>query len=120
MRKVFEKIIFYGDFMSEREKALREIFEGVEDAQKCIADKVIGEIVFLEEKLAELKQLPFIRVHPNNAAKQVATPACKLYKEFMQSYLNGVKVLEAIVRRAGIEKDDEFDEWLEEQQSQMK
>ena len=69
-----------------------------EDSRELTAD-VIEEIVFLESKLKELKRLPFIKVNPQNTDQQKSTPAAKMYKEFLQQYINCVKVIESVIYR---------------------
>ena len=69
-----------------------------EDSLDLITD-VIDEVIFLEGKLEELKKLPFIEIHPKNTMKQRNTPAAKLYKEFLQQYINCIKVIEAVIYR---------------------
>lgn len=73
-----------------------EQFVGEETA---MIGKTLDEIVFLEEKLEELKKLPFIEVHPKNKTKQRNTPAAKMYKEFLQQYINCIKLVENVVYR---------------------
>lgn len=55
--------------------------------------KLVDEIIFIEKQLDYLKSLPQINVNPNNPAQQKATPAAKQYKEFLQQYVNCIKVL---------------------------
>lgn len=62
-----------------------------------LVTEVIDEIIFLEDKLLELKKLPFIEVHPTNPVKQRNTPAAKMYKEFLQQYVNCIKMLEYVI-----------------------
>lgn len=62
-----------------------------------IIQPLIEEIIFLEGKLEELKKHTFLKVHPEKPEIQKATPAAKQYKEFLQQYLNCIKVLEKIV-----------------------
>lgn len=62
-----------------------------------LVTEVIDEIIFLETKLLELKKLPFIEVHPTNPVKQRNTPAAKMYKEFLQQYVNCIKMLEYVI-----------------------
>lgn len=62
-----------------------------------LVTEVIDEIIFLETKLLELKKLPFIEVHPMNPVKQRNTPAAKMYKEFLQQYVNCIKMLEYVI-----------------------
>lgn len=62
-----------------------------------LVNSVIDDVVFLEERLTELKKLPFIEVHPENPMKQRSTPASKLYKEFLQQYINCIKMIEYVI-----------------------
>lgn len=55
--------------------------------------RLIDDMVYLEKQLDYLRELPKIRVHPEDPSKQKATPAAKLYKEYLQQYINIVKVL---------------------------
>lgn len=57
------------------------------------ASRLIDELVYLEEQMADLKKLPFIKVHPKNPQLQKATPAAKLYKEMLQQYNNSMRLL---------------------------
>ena len=65
---------------------------------------LIDDVVFLEERLEELKKLPFIKVHPKDPTKQKATPAQKQYKELLQQYVNIIRVL---IRVTGTDESDE-------------
>ena len=62
-----------------------------------LVSSVVDDVVFLEERLTELKKLPFIEVNPKNPMKQRSTPASKLYKEFLQQYINCIKMLEYVI-----------------------
>lgn len=74
---------------------------------KCFKDSealpvvtpLIDDVVFIENQLKELKQLPFIRVNPNNPADQKATPASKQYKELLQQYNNCIKILAGLIHK---------------------
>lgn len=85
----------------ERIEKLKKIFEGVDDDTREIVTPLIDDVIFIEERLSELRKLPMIRVHPKNPARQEVTPAGKQYKEYMQSYLNAIKVLQVALNRAG-------------------
>jgi len=75
-----------------------------------LVKSVIDDMVFLEERLTELKKLPFIQVHPQDATKQRSTPASKQYKEFLQQYINAVKVIEGVIYRDKRLEGDEVEE----------
>lgn len=62
-----------------------------------LVTSVIDDVVFLEGRLTELKALPFIEVNSKNPMKQRSTPASKLYKEFLQQYINCIKMLEYVI-----------------------
>ena len=61
--------------------------------QNPAASPLIDEILYLENQLDTLRKLPKIRVNPNNPEQQKITPAAKLYKEYLQQYLNALKLL---------------------------
>ena len=97
-----------------RLEELRAIFETVEEDKQKLARQLIEEADFIEERLQELRKLPFIKVHPDNPELQKRTEASKLYKEHIQSYCNIVKILNGILQRNSIEESDEFDEFAAE------
>lgn len=76
--------------MSRRDDLLKII----PDDSKDLMTPTVDEILYLEERLAELKQLPFIEVNPKNKLQQRSTPAAKLYKELLQQYINCIKSVE--------------------------
>lgn len=86
--------------MTRREK-LKEIFEKIDEDKRAVIEPLLDDVIFLEERLSELRKLPTIRVHDKNPARQEVTPAGKQYKEYMQSYLNAIKVLQKTLYFAG-------------------
>lgn len=92
--------------MSRREDLLKLI---PEDSKELTTD-LIDEIIFLEGKLVELKRLPFIKVNPQNSEQQKSTPAAKMYKEFLQQYVNCVKVIESVIYRDKRLEGEELEE----------
>lgn len=60
-----------------------------------------------------LKELPFIRIHPKNKAKQEQTPAFKQYKEFSQSYMNAIRILCSILSKMPADDYDPVAEFME-------
>lgn len=67
-----------------------------EDSMDLVSS-VIDDVVFLEAKLDELRKLPFIAVNPKNPMQQKNTPASKMYKEFLQQYINCIKMIEYVI-----------------------
>lgn len=93
---------------------LKAIFAKVDEDKAAVISPLLPQVVFMEERLEDLRQLPHIRVHPKNPARQEITAAGKQYKETMQAYLNAVKVLQSTLSRYSVEEQDAFDKWLEE------
>lgn len=73
---------------------------------------MIDKMLFLEKELEKLELLPMIRIDPDNPEKQKATPASKLYKEFLQQYTNCVKVIAHAVGDDGSEEDSPLRAWV--------
>lgn len=96
-----------------RKQELLKIFECVDENQRTLIINLIDEFVFQEEKLKELQQLPFIRIHPKNAAKQESTPAQKQYKEISQAYTNIAKVLLSVLNKVENAERDPVAEFME-------
>ncbi len=85
----------------ERKERLKAIFEKIDVDKRAIIEPLLDDVIFLEERLSELRKLPTIRYDKKNPARQEVTPAGKQYKEYMQSYLNSLKVLQMTLSRAG-------------------
>lgn len=81
------------DIKSTRHKEISKMLTSFTEQQKTLIGKLIDDVVFMEARMEELKQLPFIRVHPKNPARQAATPAAKQYKDLSQAYMNALKIL---------------------------
>ena len=62
----------------------------------------VDEMLFLEEKLDELRKLPHIQIGPKG--QQRATVAAKEYIKYLQQYNNVVKIL---ARATGADANDE-------------
>ena len=95
--------------MSRKEDLLK-IFENVEN--KEIVIKLIDEVVFLEQQLEQLKNLPMIKVHPTIKELSKPTPAAKLYKEMTQQYVNVVKALQSTIKVGDSEEESPLEIYL--------
>ena len=80
-----------------------------EDSLELVTS-VIDDVIFLEVRLTELRELPFIEVNPKNPMQQRSTPASKLYKEFLQQYINCIKMLEYVIYKEKRLEGDEVEE----------
>ena len=90
--------------MTRREK-LDEIFKDVDENKKELINPLLNDIAFLEERMEELKKMPFIRVHPKDSTKQKVTKAAKLYKEHSQSYMNAIRMVYSMISGHEIDED---------------
>lgn len=91
-----------------------ELMKVVNKSNETIAEPLIDKILFLENQLESLEKLPMIKVNPDNPERQKSTPASKLYKEFLQQYVNVIKVL---LRQTGDEMNVEssaLEKWCKE------
>ena len=92
--------------MDRREELIKII---PEDSLELVSS-VIDDVVFLEGRLEELKKLPFIQVHSQDASKQRSTPAAKQYKEFLQQYINCIKMIEYVIYKDKRLEGDQVEE----------
>lgn len=70
-----------------------ELIKILNDANNSVVSPLIDEILYLEYQLNFLRGLPKIRINPADNSQQKTTPAAKLYKEYLQQYLNAIKLL---------------------------
>lgn len=66
--------------------------------------QLVDEILFIEGQLTDLKQLPFIKVHPSNPALQKATPAAGLYVKLNAQYNANLR---SIASLCGVDNEGE-------------
>ena len=73
---------------------------------------LIDRLVFLEEQLEKLEKLPLIKVNPKNPEQQKTTPAAKMYKEYLQQYINCIKAIEKSINADDDETISPLREWV--------
>lgn len=95
-----------------RKDELLQLFDAIEDT-KSIISPMIDDLIFLEDRLQELRQLPFLRVNPKDPSMQKPTPAAKQYKELLQQYNNCIKILTGILRKDAPEEESPLRAYLE-------
>lgn len=89
----------------------------VDNDEKYI--ELIDNILYLEDKLRELKSLPHIRVNPENPEQQKATPAAKMYKEYLQQYINALKMLMIAGTKQSSEEDSPLRQWIKQKSKEV-
>ena len=93
--------------MTAREQFLREYI-----ADDKILIPMVERMLFLEEQLEKLEKLPLIKVNPKNPEQQKSTPAAKMYKEYLQQYINCIKAIEKSVGADDEEGISPLREWV--------
>jgi hypothetical protein len=88
--------------MTRKEELTKYICKTDED--KIAMVPIIEQMVFLENQLDKLREMPFLQVHPNDQSRQRATPAAKQYKELLQQYTN---ILKIVTKQTGTDMADE-------------
>jgi hypothetical protein len=104
----------------DRREELENLISKENSGNDVKASRLIDEIVFLEDQMAELKKLPFIKVNPNNPALQKATPASKQYKEMLQQYNNSMRLLLSIAGDLGdSEEISPLRKWVKSKEGEL-
>ena len=89
-----------------------ELMKLVNESNAATITPLIDKMLFLESQLENLEKLPMIKVHPTNHEIQKATPAAKLYKEFLQQYTNVVKTISRTVGDDSTEEESPLSKWV--------
>lgn len=97
-----------------RKNEIYSIFEHIDEDEKELIGPLIEQVLFLEQRMSELQKLPFLKINPKNPMMQKVTPAAKLYKECMQSYMNAIRILLNTLRKVESSAADELLEHLKE------
>jgi hypothetical protein len=89
-----------------------ELLKYINDSNVGTLAPLIDKMLFLEGQLEGLERLPMIKVNPNNPQQQKATPAAKLYREFLQQYTNVVKVISRAVDSDYDDEESPLRKWV--------
>lgn len=108
IKNFFEK----GKLRMSRKEDLNRITKNINEDVLLLLDPLIKEVIFLENQLNYLKELPFIVVNPKNSSQQKATIAYKQYKDLSQTYLNAIKVINSALGVDNTSNDGIVIEWL--------
>ena len=100
--------------MTRKEQLQQIIYKSGTD-NEAKTSQLIDEIIFIEENLARLKELPFIAVSAKNPNIQKATPASRQYKELLQQYNACLRLLFRITGEMdSTEEESPLRKWLKE------
>ena len=89
-----------------------ELMKVLNDANNSVVSPLIDEILYLEDQLNYLRDLPKIRVNPADKSQQKITPAAKLYKEYLQQYLNAIKLLSGVTKTDVDAEESPLRKWV--------
>ena len=102
--------------MLERKEELMKL---VNDSNRTTILPLIDEMIYLENQLDYYRTLPMIKVNPENPIQQKATPAAKLYKEFLQQYTNVVKVISRITTNENDQEESPLRKWANSKREKL-
>ena len=94
--------------MTRRDDSMQILHE----PHNAVVSPLIDEILYLEDQLNFLRGLPKIRVNPADNSQQKITPAAKLYKEYLQQYLNAIKLLSGITKTDVDSEESPLRKWV--------
>lgn len=89
----------------DKKKRLKELNDFVGKDKVIFLHNLIDDIIYMEERLEELKKLPFIRVNPKNKEQQKKTESSKLYLSVMAQYTQDLKALSYMAGKTGEEEE---------------
>lgn len=93
----------------ERKEKLYSVIANLNEDVQLMGYSLVDRMLYLEERLFELEQLPFIKIHPDDPTKQKELPARKMYIPLLQQYN---LVLKTILKLVGVDaSDDGMDEF---------
>ena len=98
--------------MSRRDELLKYL-GGKEN--RAMIEPMVDEVVFLEQRLTELRKLPFLRVHPHNPEIQKATPASRMYVSLMAQYNANIRTLARLSGKIEVEEESPLRSWVKNQ-----
>lgn len=100
--------------MEERKKELLALCD-----DKNEVSRLVDEIVFIESKLAEIKILPFYKVHPDDPLRQKVLPVGKLYKELLQQYNSCLKLFASMTGHDMEDEESPLRKWVKERSERV-
>ena len=96
----------------ERRNQLNQLFQDIDE--KELIEPLIEEVAFLEKRMSELREMPFISVNPKNKHQTKPTTYARQYKECLQSYKDAIRILINVLRKAEFAEQEELLKRLEE------
>ena len=95
-----------------RRSEIDTALNGITSETAAVISPLIDNVLFIEDKLENLKTLPFLAVNPNNPMQQKYTAAYKQYKELYQQYTIGVKILLSVIEDKTVTADSPLQQYF--------
>lgn len=89
----------------DKKKRTKELNDFVGKDKVIFLGNLINDIVYMEERLEELRQYPFIKVNPKNKEQQKKSESSKLYLSLMAQYTQDLKALSYLAGKSGDEEE---------------
>lgn len=97
----------------ERKAQLMGLFKSADPETQNLAQPLISQAVFLEDRIEYLMTLPMIQVKKDDPSRQRLTPAHKQYKEFMATYISVIRTIASMAAKTPDDATDLVAEFLE-------
>ena len=102
-----------------RRSELDTVLNGITSEVKAVISPLIDNVLFIEENLEKLKELPFIAVNPINKQQQRYTVAYKQYRELFQQYTVAVKIILGVVEDKTEGKDSPLQQYFKRRMEEL-
>lgn len=89
----------FNNYSNTEREELMKVFDGMDEGKRAIATRLVDELLFIESKLAEVRELPFLEVSGDGRQRQ--SPAAKLYKDFVSQQSNIARILLGMTKGQG-------------------
>lgn len=94
-----------------------ELLKLVKPDEVALVGVIVENIVDLENRLIEIKKLPFVQYDKKNPYKQRQLPASKVYTSLLQQYNLGIKTLYSLIGGETGEEDSPLRAYLKKMMS---
>lgn len=94
--------------MNDRKKELLSLCK----KGKTEVSQLVDEILFIESRLQEIKELPFYKIHPTDNLKQKLLPAGRIYKDMIQQYNQCLKVFASLTGNDMEKEESPLRKWV--------
>lgn len=94
----------------DRKKELTNLFKKINEDKQILISKLIDEVVYLEERITEIKKYPLYRI---GGGKIHGEEALKVYKDLSNQYNADIKTLMSFLTKQEMEEASPLLKFLE-------